>query len=493
MAFLPVAQPRQDTPRRQGISQWSRYGASDPDVEISNPWLRPLQDVAATDRLIWSAIDEGHWRSMEQSPPILASVRKRITLSMSKGWVFQPGTGPQAERLFDVWSAMAERLRFYSFLETGFHSIFTGWHPVECIPNQGPVRVNGSQLRMPRELVAAENAHFQFTLGKDIVHRPPGRLKDWKLWRMKSLGAKLRWCLYQQGIGMPYGESIFGYLTLANYFSRILSSEGLVQLRRGAGVPMIKRIAGGAKVLGADESGAETPAAKKARERVKSEVESFVDQLAGSGVLIVPPGWEVDYFTAQGVFEGWAKIFNFTADEMREAILGGNLIGQAGTGATGSKAAGEVQLQVSIEQARSDARKVAELVRRRLFWPWTVLNAQALGFSTAGLSPTFDDVPLEALPRVEFPSLFRPNVQGFELILKLVKIKPELADQFRINLPALADYWEIPYFAEGEEGPFPDLAQRPPPDLGSDGAEPGEGQPDVEDQVPDAEDGRPGE
>lgn len=496
MAFLPVARPRTEAPAARPVSQWSRWAGIDADTEIPNPWLQPLATLASKDVAAASALDEAHWRAMEQSPAILSSKNKRVSLAISKGWQLRPGRGPQAERLYDVWSAVAERVRFHAFLEQGLHSIFTGWHPIEVVAT-GPSLIEGRQLRMPEELIAAENSHFAFTAGRDLIHKPPGRFDQWKVWRMQSLGARLKWCLYQQGIGLPYGESIYGSMSLAHYFARVLETEGIIQTRRGAGVPKVSRRGGPERVMGAD---VETEGEAKARERVKDEIQGFLDQLAGSGVLVVPRGWDVDYFTAQGVFDGWVKVWSYLADQQREAILGGNLIGMAGQGASGSRAAGEVQLQVSIDQARSDAWKVSELVKRRLFHPWTALNAPSLGFSQAGISPSLADVPLEALPSIEFPNLRRPNLEGLQLILDKVRLDPGEAESFRIDLNALAEHLEIPLLREGQEGPFPDLARQPPPVFGS---APGQDQPgqepeddganpsDITDETPDARSGRP--
>lgn len=471
------------------MSEWSRWGGLHRDSEIPNPWLAPLATLADKDVAAWSAVDEGHWRAMEQTPPILASVKKRIALACSKGWALRPGRGPQAERLFDFWSAVSERLRFGSFLEVGLHSIFTGWHPVE-VYSPGVTEIEGRQYRVPNELTASENSHFVFTAGRDLIHKPPGRMDRWRLWRLDSIGARLKWCLYQQGIGIPYGESIFGAMALAHYFARVLDTESLIQLRRGAGVPKVTPRGSPEKVLGADT---ESPAEANARERVKAEITSFLDQLAGSGVLVVPRGWEVDYFTAEGVFEGWVKVREHLANEQREAILGGNLIGLAGSGASGSRAAGEVQLQVSMDQARSDARKVSELVRRQLFHPWTALNAPSLGFPQTGLSPSLDSVPVEALPSIEFPNLLRPNLELLGLILDKVRLDPEMAKLFRIDLEALADHGEIPLLRKGQDGPFADLARQPPPDFGGEppGEEDSANPSDVRDETPDARAGRP--
>lgn len=494
MAFLPIARPRSEAPANRRVSQWSRWAGLSRDDEIPNPWLRPLAQMAATDTTISSALNEGHWRSMEQSPAIMSGVSKRISLSMSKGWDLRPGKGPEAERLFDFWSTVTERLRFYSFLEKGFRSIFTGWAPIETFRPAGDLsRVNGAQVRVPRELIAAENAHFAFTAGRDLIHKPPGRMSDWKIWRMGSFGAKLKWCLYQQGIGMPYGESVYGQLVLAEYFARVLGNESIIALRKGAGIPMVERTGGPTKLAGADEGAVETAADAKARIRVKGEIADMIDQLSASGVLVVPRGWKVEYLAAVGSMEGWVKVLQMQSDEMTAAILGGNLLGQAGGGSSGSRAAGEVQLQVSMQQALSDARKVSELVRRRLFLPWSALNAAALGIPTASITPSLDDIPLEALPTIQFPNLRRPDKEALGIFLDKVRVEPEQAEEFRIDLRSLAADYGIPLLREGEEGPFPDLARQPPPDFGEgedEGPPPGD-ESDVEDETEDARDGRP--
>lgn len=432
---------------------------------------------------------------MKAHPTIRSAIEKRITLALSKGAKLQPGRGDQAARVFDVWSAVVERLPFFSFLETGFDSVFTGWHPVEVLADRAPQRIESAEVRMPRDLVAAENHHFSFTLGRDLVVKPPGRISDWKIWRLSSLGARLKWALFQQGTAMPYGESILGYLTVAHYVSTILRDVGVIQLRRGAGIPVVEEKAGASGLQGAKER--ETQGEAATSDNVTTTLQDFIDTLDGTGVIKVPRGWSFGFESVQGVFEGWVKVFQWDADTLNSAILGGNLLGQI-SGASGSRAAGEVQLQVSIAQARTDARKVAELVRRRLFWPWTALNASAFGFPTASLSPSLDDVPLEALPRIEFPNLRRPNLELLAILLDKVRLKPELADKFRLNLDTIADDGDLERLLEGQDGPFPDLARQPPPDFGGGNAPPpssqedgaGEGS-DVEDETGDARDDRP--
>ena len=458
LTIFPQRPSRAASDHRRSLTTYTTriVDPSDPqwrDQPVPNPWLPPeiLEDGG------W--MDERVFIGVERNPAVKGAMASRIAKLLAGGVRLERGEGPGAAELHDVWSEHLAELPMTTLIALAMRGIFRGHEIFEAqgawVPWSG--KRGRPLLFLPVVLRDALTWQFRFTAGRDLIYQPGGLAT--KGWRMEALPARMKWWTPCYGsLGNPYGEPLHGYYLFRDYVYRKLSDAGFVQIRQAQGfLKVVHDFASPGSDLSAEGEVLSAAAVAKIR--------SIIDDLQATGVLWQPAGWDVGWEALSGAVDGWIRVFNYFDDDARSFYSGSNLATQARGTATG-RAGGEVQERSVMDLAKVDAEMFGEQFRG-FMRAWSAFNASRISrdFQPSAATARLDDVPMRAVPRVNFRGLSKvrtEDLKALEIVLKTGVVPAEDGTATRVDVNELLDQIRVPLLDEDQDGPTLDLSRQVP-------------------------------